>query len=459
MKTFDYLIIAAYLLLTLFTGIYKGRRIKNVQEFTVSRGNFTTTALVATIFGTIIGGGATMDPLTKIFSFGALFFLPYLGMSFSKLVMSEFLAPRFHRFRSMISMGDIMGDGYGKCGKVITGIAGFWLLSGYVGAQISACSIFISYFTGISASVCVLISTAIVVFYSAFGGIRSVTATDVVQFIVIIVAFPLIAHMALHEVGGWQGLYDSLPAEKLSFFPEDNNTWFEFFKVFIFCMPFMNPAVIQRLLMAESTEQTIKSFRIAALVDVPFYITITIIALSIFALNPSLDSAVVLPYMIENHLPVMLKGLAVTGILAVIMSSADSFLNSASVLLVHDFVKPLKKEALTDRQELLLIRFSTIIIGMLAAGSALYFKNVLAIHFSFAKVWIPVVLVPFVAHVFGKAKDVRTFLVAGAVGLIFAFIWDANIKVINSVFPSLLVNALIFFLLPQRAKQKEAITA
>lgn len=450
----DYGVILFYLLFTLLFGIYKGRKVQNVRDYTVSQGSFDTTALVATIFGTIIGGGSTMEPVAKIYTFGIILFFPYIGECFSKLIMSEIIAPKFDRFHKMISVGDIMESAYGKCGKVITGIGGFLLSSGYVGIQISATSTFISYFTGMSLTGCVVLSTVVMVTYAAFGGIRAVTATDVVQFIVIIVALPVVAHLALYKVGGWHALFESLPKEKLSLSLNSEEIRLELFTIFIYCLPYMSPAVMQRLLMAKNTQQTQRSFRIAALIDVPFYLVLALIALCVAVLNPSLDPTLVMPYMIDNHLPVLFKGLAIAGILAIVMSTADSYLTSASVTLVHDVVKPLYPGDLQDKQELLLMRISTVLIGGIAAANAIYFKSIMAIHFNAASIWVPVILFPMVALMLGKSKDLRAFLVAGIAGFAFTYLWAAIFPKINSLFPGLFFNALVFWLMPCRKNVK-----
>lgn len=444
----DYGVILFYLIFTLLFGIFKGRKVSNVRDYTVSQGSFDTTAMVATIFGTIIGGGSTVDSASKIYTFGIILFFPYLGQCFSKLIMSEIIAPKFERFHHMISIGDIIESAYGKWGKIICGVGGFLLSTGYVGMQVSATSIFISYFTGMSLVGCVFLSTLVMVAYAAFGGIRAVTATDVVQFIVTIVALPVVAHVALYNVGGWQGLFEILPTEKLSLSVASKDIQIELFTVFIYCLPYMGPAVMQRLLMAKNTRQTQRSFRIAALIDVPFYLVLTLIALCVAALNPSLDPSLVMPYMIDTHLPIVFKGLAIAGILSIIMSTADSCLTAASVTLVHDVIKPLIPRELPDKTELLLMRLSTVLIGAIAAANALSFKSILDIHFNAGRIWVPVVLFPMVALIMGKSKDLRAFLVAGVLGFSFTYVWTAFFPSLNGLFPGLIVNGLVFWLMP-----------
>ena len=51
------------------------------------------------------------------------------------------------------------------------------------------------------------------------------------------------------------------------------------------------------------------------------------------------DSAHILSYMVQDFIPIGLKGFVIAGLLAVIMSTADTELNAGSVALVHDVIK------------------------------------------------------------------------------------------------------------------------
>ena len=58
-------------------------------------------------------------------------------------------------------------------------------------------------------------------------------------------------------------------------------------------------------------------------------------------LAPTLPAASALTYIIQTAMPIGLKGLAIAAMLAVIMSSVDSFLNSIALTFSQDILKPL----------------------------------------------------------------------------------------------------------------------
>lgn len=67
-----------------------------------------------------------------------------------------------------------------------------------------------------------------------------------------------------------------------------------------------------------------------------------------------------------------LKGVVVAGIIAVVMFSADSFLNGAAVAFTNDVVGPLRRRSMSDRQALILAKATTLLSG---GGSHFCYQN------------------------------------------------------------------------------------
>lgn len=451
----DLIIIGAYLLITLVVGIYKGRGVTTVREFAVSDKTYTTPIIVATIFTTLLGDGSTMGLTARFFILGLVFVQLAFGEPMIKIFISELIGPRMGRFREMISAGDMMGSFYGKSGKLITGIAGLVVCVGYLGVQVKAFGIFFHYFTSINAEAAMIVGAGIVIAYSTFGGIKSVTATDVVQFAVIVVAVPIIANVALMEVGGVQALLASFPKEKIEVFPESLSKWQMIVLGGLYCVPFFNPALIQRLLMARDTKQMITSMRVAALLDIPFYATIGVIILCAYVLSPSVDASEALPYLINTYMPVGVKGVAIAGMLAVIMSTADSYLHAASVSLVHDVIKPVCGASLSNEKELKLTRWFTILIGLLSIVAALSFGTIMELLLLFLNVWGPVVVIPLIAGIFGYKASTKTFLFSVLASVITFLAWRKLIPDLEPTIPSMIVNAATFFILSRFDRERQ----
>ena len=221
------------------------------------------------------------------------------------------------------------------------------------------------YFFGISYVISVSIGVGVIIVYAAFGGIRAVTFTDVIQFSVLIVAIPITFSIGVDMVGGVHGIINSVPREKLTLFPEGQDQLRFYSLFFVFILPYMNPALVQRLLMGRSTQQNRRALIISALGRIPYYSMVAILGLVAFILEPTLQPDMAFPYLVNQILPVGIKGLVIAGVLAVIMSTADSFLHVTGLLLTHDVIRPITGLKTNSKKELVVTRIVTVVIGVM----------------------------------------------------------------------------------------------
>ena len=377
-------------------------------------------------------------------------FLFFFGSSLNKFIIANVIAPRMKKFEGMISIGDMMGHSYGKPGKIITGIAGTLLLIGTLGSQISAIGYFISFFLDVSFFWSIIIGCGIIIIYSAFGGIKAVTITDVIQFGVLLIAIPMICNISLNTIGGYEALYHSLPETHIRFIPEGESIWKYIGLILTFSTPFLNPAITQRLLMSKNTSQMASAMRISAYIEIPFYLMISIIGFVAVSAYPDISAAHSVPTLITEMLPVGLKGITIAGMMAVIMSTADSVLNAASVTFVHDVLKPSFKEKITQKIELKIAKLVSIIFGLLSVVMALSFESVVDIILNSFSVWGPVTVIPLYAVIFGVKADSKIFVRSVVAGLSCFILWRSlqleSIFGFDALVPSMLANGFVFFL-------------
>jgi SSS family transporter len=453
----DIAIVAFYMVSVLGVGIVSGLKVKDLEDYSVARGSFSSFVLVAAIFATLVGGGSTMGVSEKVFSTGLVFLLACLGFVVRDLIIAFFLVPKFDKFQNCITVGDIMAIYYGKIGKICVGIAGTLQSSMYLSMQLAAIGHLLNYFMGMPYWLGILIGVGIVVVYSSFGGIRAVTLTDVIQFSVLIVAIPVTFTIGLDMVGGFYGVFNSVPPEKLSFAPKSDDEIRFYSLLVVFVLPYLNPALVQRLLMGKTTSQVRTALIISALGRLPYYFMVGILGLIAFVLEPSLKPDLAFPYLVNTILPVGVKGLVVAGVMAVIMSTADSFLHVAGLLLTHDVIKPIMGDKLKPERELKITRYITAVIGTIALVAAMSNTNIIELNILAYVFWLPAIFVPLVFGVLGGKASVKTFLLSGFCGIITYIIWKFfiyDLTSIDSLLPAVLVNASVFFSLFFLEKQR-----
>ena len=105
-------------------------------------------------------------------------------------------------FLGNLSIAEAMGNLFGERVRIITAIASFVGVSGIIAMQFKIAGIITEYAIGIPSIYGILLAGIIVTLYSALGGIKSVTFTDIIQFITFSTVIPAIAYFILNNLNG-----------------------------------------------------------------------------------------------------------------------------------------------------------------------------------------------------------------------------------------------------------------
>lgn len=458
----DNSIVLVFLIVVLLVGYFKSRRISCMREYSIADRNYSMPVMVATLTATVIGGGATFGIISSVFSVGLVYIFVSFGNVFNRILVSQFFVDKIEGFANCISVGDVMDKFYGKNARIISGICGSLYCAAAVGGQISAIGFIVNYFLDVPFFLGVLIGCGTVILYSSFGGVKAVTATDVLQFAVLIIAIPMVCNVGLNLIGGYEALLNKVPPNLLTL-PTSFGSRINYFFIFLaFAVPFLDPPLTQRLLMAKDRAQIRNSLRMAAVFELPFFVVVGLIGFIAVAINPDHDANLAFPHLINTILPVGLRGLAVIGLLSVVMSTADSYLNAAGITLVHDTIKPLMKNDLSDLAELRLAKYTTFILGTLATVIALSFDSIMSIILFSLNFWGPILVVPLYAALLDRKVGPRCFYGGAISGVVVFFLWhfliEPNIGV-GSLIPSMIGNAIGFSIAHYFDKSKKLTLA
>ena len=444
----DQIIVAGYLLGVLVLGLWAGRGIRSLQDYSVVHRNYSSWVIFATLAASFIGGGFSSGNAAKVFVFGIANIVALWGFSLKELLIAAFVAPRTGPFRDCISVGGIMRRQYGKTGQVITGLLGVLVCAGITGAQVGAMGTVFHTFVGTSREWGIAIGCGIVIAYSTFGGMNAVVMTDILQFILLAVTMPMALWLGIRHVGGVEALVQAVPPGHLNLFNE-HMTPITLASLFLSFMlgETLVPPYVQRLLVSRTPRATAEGSLYAGLFSIPFFAVTGLIGLVALAIRPDLNSNQALPFVVQTLLPVGIKGLVIAGVISIVMSSADSFLNAASVALIGDVINPLRKQELADHHGLWIAKITTLLVGLGAVLFAMKIENVLDILLFTYNFWAPVVLVPLVATLLGIKANRKTFLVGALCGVAALSIWHWLLKDpqgIDGLVVGVLANLLAF---------------
>lgn len=443
----DCALVAGYLAVLLFIGLRGGRQVKNTADFTAHSGRYGVAVIFATLAASYIGGGFSSGNASEAFSHGIGSTLALMGFALAMMGIGRFLVGGVARFRGVTTVGGILERDYGRGARVLCGLFSFLSCAGVVAAQMEAMGLTFRTLLGVPDTVGILIGFGIVVVYTTFGGMQSVIAADMVQFLLLAVGMPLLLIGGLHRAGGIGAVVQALPAAYWN--PLNGTSLWGFLSLFVSLAvgEALAPPYTQRLLLGRTPAVTARATILSGAFAVPFFAVTGLIGLTAFALNPLGDAATAMPRMILTVLPVGLRGLVMAAMVSIILSAADGFLNGATVGLVCDCVLPLFPKT-SPAVQLRLLRYSNLLIGAAAVGLSLWLPNIFDILLVAYSFWCPVMLVPLAAAFRGVRVSRRGFFCAVGAGLFSSLFWTLLLGEpfgIHGSVVGLLINAGVFF--------------
>jgi Na+/proline symporter len=348
----DYLVVYAFLALSIYIGLRAGRGVKDIRDYAIANKSFGTIALAFSLLAANIAGASVVNGTARVFSEGIIMTVALLAVSISFIISGLFISPKVAQFDDCLTMGDLTKRFYGPASGIIAG--GLGLLNAILLAsmEFKVLGVMCESLLGIPAIWGILVGGICVAIYTSYGGIRSVTMTDIFQFIMLAVCIPLIAYVAIGKVGGIPALLQQVPAQRSAVVSHQSFSFYlTLFLIWVIPSGMIDPALIQRWLMAKRGSQLRNMDFVAAAFDLVFRLVIMFIGLSAIVLYPEIEKKQVLSHLIYQLLPVGIKGLCIAGVLSVGTSSISSYLNAAGLTLTHDVIKPI-----CDRQKSLSVK-------------------------------------------------------------------------------------------------------
>ncbi len=441
----DTIIFSIFLCVNLALGLFSSRGIRHIKDYAVGDRNFSTATIAATIVATWVGGGFFFSNLAESYDHGLYFiWIAVIGDFICLFAIAQIFAPRMGEFLGKLSIAEAMGDLFGKKVRIITAFSGFIGVSGIIAIQFKiASSIFAYVFVGFSTEWTIAIGV-VATLYSAFGGIKSVTFTDVIQFFTFGVVIPSLSYFLLNNIDytGISTLFSEnvLFDYKQIFDFSRPKSFYYFCLLFYYVIPIFDPAIFQRISIAKDTNQVRRSFSVAAIVCTIIAFLVSLIAVLILLQHPNISSDKIVENILSDHSFIKgFKGFLLVGIMAIIMSTVDSYINSSATLIVHDFLKPIK----LVKNELMVVRIVSLIVGVFAIMLSLLESNLLDLILFTYSFYAPIVSIPFGMAVLGFRSSTKSVLISMLSGFTIVVIWNVfNIQLANSVVVGMLANLI-----------------
>lgn len=381
--TIDLVIIAAYLISMVIVGVVVVKKVQSMDDYYLGGRSFGPLVLMATVCATIIGGSGLMGRAGIAYSSGMKAIITAVPYLLGMFIFSGFagrisaVGTTFH----VESIPDLFEQRFGKTAKIILAVLIAFATLGTVASQVTATATIINMLgneIGISYEMGALIACLVFIVYTATSGLFGVIYTDVFQFIMLIIfVYILIPTASLRAVGGIGSFLSNL-APELSTPYLDGTIVGDIITYFVFTLA--GAEMWQRAFAAKSQKAAKEGLFLGTFVyglTIPLVWLMGVIAHQLvpaetIARYGSTDAVV--PALAIEILPVGLTGLALAGILSVIMSTADSYLIVSVQTCVHDIYKVFRPN-IPEKKELRLTRVFAVVLPLGALFIALYIQN------------------------------------------------------------------------------------
>lgn len=280
--------------------------------------------------------------------------------------MPEFLERRFNaKARRLLSIIQLLSYVIAKASVTI--FAGALVFNQFLGIGFWEGAIILVVVTGV---------------YTVFGGLHAVMYTEAIQAFVLLIGSGVLLYMGLDKVGGWNELIAAVPAEKLNMFRPLSDPEFPWLGI-LFASPIVgiwywctDQHIVQRCLAGRDERQARRGTIFAAYLKLlPFFIFL-IPGLIAYVLHErgqlvlplnaegGTDYNAAFPAMVQQIMPMGLRGLLAGGLLAALMASLASVYNACSTLFTMDIYQKMKPQA--SGKELVRVgRIATVVVVIL----------------------------------------------------------------------------------------------
>lgn len=247
-----------------------------------------------------------------------------------------FFAFRVRKLGS-ISQPQIFEWRYSKAVRLILAILVAWYMLTWAASELVGIGDSFEAFFGIPWITGLLIGTAIVLVYTMVGGYRAVIITDIIQFVLLALAVIIISVVALGKVGGWGAIVranqEAGTPERLRLF---HGFGHNLAYIFSFTIAWIIEADIwQRFASAKSAKAARTGSIVATVVFIPVYLFSVVGGMAAVLLIPGLEKGV-FPSLVKQLVGPALAAVFFAGVIATVMSSADTSINSGALTLTED---------------------------------------------------------------------------------------------------------------------------
>ncbi|MFD1859744.1 sodium:solute symporter family protein [Aeromicrobium camelliae] len=397
----DYLIVVAYFAVVLGIGLLARRQVSSSIDFFLSGRSLpawvTGLAFVAANLGAVEIMGMSANGAQYGMATAHYF---WVGAVPAMLFLGVVMMP-FYYGSGVRSVPEFMRKRFGTGAHLVNALSFAIAQLLIAGINLFLLATIVNRLLGWSLWVSLVVAAAIVLSYTALGGLSAAIYNEVLQFFVIVAALVPLTTIALHKVGGWDGIREQIQPgpEQLSSWPGTDLTGIDnpFWSVvgIVFGLGFVlsfgywttNFVEVQRAMAADSISAARRTPIIGAFpkMFIPFVVIIpgmiaAIIVPELAALKGgdavegvTYNDAILL--LMRDLLPNGMLGIAIAGLLASFMAGMAANISAFNTVFSYDLWQQYAVKDREDSYYTKVGRLATVAATVVAIGTAFIASN------------------------------------------------------------------------------------
>ncbi|HSJ14577.1 MAG TPA: sodium:solute symporter [Longimicrobiales bacterium] len=382
----DVVVLVAYTAGVLALGLWLGGRQRGARDYFLAGRGLPWWAICFSIVATETSALTFISVPATAYAADLWFLQLGAGYLLGRIVVAALLLPRYFA-GELVTAYQLLGQRFGAATRRFA--ANLFMVTRALAdsVRIFAAAIPIALITGLEYWQSILLAGAVTLLYTYYGGLRAVIWVDVAQFFLYLVGgVAALTVLGRAVPGGWAGILELAAAQdKLRIVhPEGGFGSARWVLTGLVGGGFLSMAshgvdhlIVQRLLAAPSLRAARLALVASGVVVLVQFALFLLVGVGLYAFYQGRAFAVtdeVFPRFILEGLPPGLSGLIVAGILAAMMSTVSSSLNSLASAATHDLYAPLRGRAGDEAHLLIVGRRLTLAWAIVLIGGALLFQ-------------------------------------------------------------------------------------
>ena len=388
-----------YLLLNLAVGWWASKRIHNTQDFVLAGRSLPFALATMVTFATWFGSETILGAPREFVRGGLLAVVeePF-GAALGLFLVGAIYAKKLYPL-PVLTFSDYFRIRFGNWSEKISALVMIPSYFGWISAQLVALGLTLHLLLPISTEMGIVIGALLVMTYTLLGGMWSISFTDFLHNIILIVGLLFLAYLLVDKIPDFQGFINKQPAHFFQFTPVEN-TWKDWLTygaawITIGLGSIPQQDIFQRVMSAKNQQVAAK----ASLAAGAMYLTIAmlplLIALIAVRLYPSLmaEDTLLIPHLVLKFTPYGMQVLFLGALLSALLSTTSGAILAPASVLGENLWKPLLKNH-SDAQVLTVIRISVVLVTLACIWMAVERQNIFelvgeASAFSLVSLFIP----------------------------------------------------------------------